>query len=470
MKKLFLSILFPLFICASAGAQELTTGYFLENYVYFNRINPALQPCDATTGFFSFPVLGGITVAPQSNLGLASFLFPKNGQLVNGFNSQVTPQEFLGKFKDMNSVNASAGVNLFGFGFRAKRSFVTIELNLKSLNSAIFPKSVMELAKCGSDVPNYAINELSVCSRNFIEAALGYSMKFGSENQFSIGIKLKGLIGVASADVKLDKLGVDFTDPDVTGVTANGSASLSASNFLTIQKNAAGYLDLSTIDVSKNWRDYLKPSGFGAAVDLGFHWDTPLNGFMIDVAVLNIGGIAWKDKFFGGIDLNTNTPSGDFKEIVSQLSSELKFKENLEQTKSFRMLPTTINAGAKYRMPFYDRLSAGLLASVTVGDIKYQDIRVGIDITPVDCIGLAVSGGYTNMGMAMGAALNFRFPVLNIYAGIDGIPFSYGAKMIPTSRLNMVAKAGILFTFGSYRSDLRPIGRKAREAAAKETK
>lgn len=464
MKKLFISFAFSLLLCAAAGAQELSTGYFLENYMHANKINPALQPCDATTGFLALTPIGGVTVAPQSNLGLGSFFFPKNGMLVNGFNNLVSKEEFLSKFSDINRANASVSLNLLGFGFRAKKSFVSIELNVKSLNSVTVPKSALALAKSGSDQSFYTIGDISVMSRSYAELAVNYSRKFGSRNQFSVGATLKGLFGLASADVKLNTLAVDFSDKTMTGVVASGQADLSAS-FISFEK------ENGKVNLTKPNFDYMnfikQPSAFGFAADLGFHWDTPLKGLSADVAVLNLGGLAWGQNYSGGLDVDTVVPAGKFDDILNSLTSKLEITENATPKKVFQMLPTTINAGAKYRMPFYDRLSAGILGSFTFGDLKYQDIRLGVDVTPVDCIGIAVSGGYTSMGWVMGTAINFRFPVINIYAGIDGIPTSYGAFMIPVSQLNTVAKVGLIFTFGKIKTDLKPVGRKAREAVAK---
>ena len=73
-------------ICASAQSRS---SYFLDNYVYGYRLNPAIM---SERSFFSLPVVGNVQADIQSGIGVSTLLYPApdgNG-LVTGFNSSVS--------------------------------------------------------------------------------------------------------------------------------------------------------------------------------------------------------------------------------------------------------------------------------------------------------------------------------------------------------------------------------------------
>ena len=69
-----------------ASAQSFRGGYFLDNYVYGYRINPAQVN---EKSFFGIGI-GDIDLLNNSNLGMSSLLFNKNNSVVTGLHKSVT--------------------------------------------------------------------------------------------------------------------------------------------------------------------------------------------------------------------------------------------------------------------------------------------------------------------------------------------------------------------------------------------
>lgn len=429
---------------SAASAQELSTNYFLDSYVYAHHINAALRPVEYTTSYFSLPAIGGVSASVQSNVGLKSFLFPVDGQLVWGFNNKVSAATFLGGLNDINSAVAGAGINLFSTGFRSGRAFFNIELNIKSTTAINVPKDAFAMIKNGSDDGKYSVNNLSLINREYAEVAVNMSHTFGDNNEFSIGGTIKGLVGLAGGNLTIDKINAEI-NAERGIVSTDGQLELDTP-WAKYGTNAQGNIDLRKI----NFRA-LAVGGYGAALDLGFHWDTPLKGLSFDLGVNDIGGLVWIKNVENHFKFENEVFKGGADAVVDKVFDLLKVKLD-NRNKSFRMLPTVLNTGLRYKMPFYDRLSAGVMGSFRFGDIKYNDIRLGATVTPKDWFSFAMTAGYTTFGWAWGSAMNFYLPGINIYFGLDGIPTSYGKGGIPTSRLNTVAKAGIVFTFKAAKS------------------
>lgn len=442
IKKSAITIAALLLAGSSAFAQELKTSYFLDNYIYAHHTNAALQPGMGTKGYFTIG-LGGVTTAPQTNVGLNSFLFPVNGKLDWGFSSKVPAATFLDRLNDKNTADVIVDANILSFGFRVKeKSFVNLELNVKSTTSLSIPKDFFALLKEGStDGKTFNIHDINAINREYAELAVNFSTKFGADDQFSVGATLKGLMGLANFQAGFNSFDITMHSSEAIA-SADGMLEMSVP-WARFRKTNDGYIDISSLRFNK-----VNPAGFGAAIDLGFHWNTPLEGLSVDLGVNDIGGISWISTISGKLEFSKEHFSGGTEAVMNKIGELGKLRID-NTSRSFRMLPTTLNVGTRYRMPFYNRLSAGLLGSFRFGDIKYNEVLLGADVTPADWFSFALSGGYTSFGWTMGTAINFRLPVVNLYLALDGIPTRYAKNGIPISRLNTVFKAGLVFTIGN---------------------
>ena len=95
-------------------------------------------------------------------------------------------------------------------------------------------------------------------------------------------------------------------------------------------------------------------------------------------------------------------------------------------------------------MPFYEGLSAGVITTV---QNFYKEVRFGLDVTPIRAISLAASAALNSYGFDMGAALNFRFPGVNLFLGTDSMFFKMNEYHIPSSKGVTNVTAGLAIAF-----------------------
>ena len=97
-------------------SQAPHSAYFMDNMPNRHLLNPAFTP---DFNYVSIPALGNFQVGANANVGIDDFLFPSNGELVTGLNSSVSSEEFLGRLKSRNAIEANVNLDVISFGFKA---------------------------------------------------------------------------------------------------------------------------------------------------------------------------------------------------------------------------------------------------------------------------------------------------------------------------------------------------------------
>lgn len=437
MKKYAIIAATSLLFCSNmAISQELKTAYFLDDRnVYGYRINPAAAPNEGTTGYFGL-LFNNVNTGAQSNLGMSNLFFPVNGELVFGLNKNVPASQFLGGLKEKNNLGVSENYSILSFGTRLKKGFLSFDVNVKSSASASVPKSIFKFLKEGSENKVYAVENVRADVFSYMELAANYSHRI-NEN-LSVGAGLKFMVGVANASLNAARMQIS-TDQKIN-VKGEGTF-FAAAPIINFPVNSDGIIDFSKTGFAMS---SISPAGFGAAIDLGARWNTPVDGLSLDIALLNLGGISWSNAITGEM-------LADFDVTGQELTMDkiLQFKKKNSNGSEFVMLPVTANIGAKYVMPFYNRMSAGILGSFQFGTYSSYDLRLGVNVTPVNAIGIAISGGVNSYGALAGAVVNFRIPGVNFFAGVDGFITKFTPQFIPVNPVNNVTKFGITFVFGN---------------------
>jgi len=422
----------------SLDAQTFNSGYFLDNYVYGYRLNPAMHPTDSTNTIFGL-LIGDITIAPQSNVGISSFLFPKDGELVWGLNEKVSESEFLDGLPAYSSADLNAELDLLTLGFVTKHGFFSFDARLKSNVTADASKDIFTYMKKGfGTTPGtvYNIESVSATTQHILEFAGDYSF---SVKKFRFGVGLKFLIGGAQAQTTIDNINILIKD-DKTAIL-NGNASISyATPLVKVGIGSDGRYDFNNVT-----RGPVGIGGLGGAIDLGVYWDTPLPGLSASFAVLDLGAMWWNNTLSGNAThVNTTYDISDKNVNTNDVINTLfKLDPSTGQGYVAQMLNTTFNLGLRYRMPFYERLSAGLHTSFITGSAKSYDARFGITVTPIDAISLAVDYGWNTYGGTFGVAANFRAGPVAIFGGIDGFITKFSPQGYPINAFNSVVKFGI---------------------------
>ena len=435
-------------IPARAQAQELKTANFLDNYLYGYRLNPSVTPA-GTAGFFGIGI-GNIGLTAESNFGLSNFLFPlADGTLVTGLNSAVSPEQFPGGLARMNRLNAQLSENIFAIGLQGSAGgYYHFEINLVSDNHFGVPRSLFEAFKNNNTTGNYLVENINFRSSNFIEAAFGWSRRFGN---LAVGGSLKGLVGVARVDAAVD-LEINTAGNELWG--RSKCSLMAAIPFLQIGTDADGYYDMSDVAFDKN---SIKPAGLGAAVDVGASYYLFNDRLIVGAALRNLGMMRWSTTIYGEntgdrvyVDLD------DTDSMTEGLENMIRFKP-AAGTSSGRtaLMPLSYNVSVKYKP--VRLVTLGLVGTVShYKGFAYKDLRLGAAFTPFRQFNLAASCAVGDAGTNFGVAASVRLLGLNVYAGVDAVKHRVSPQYIPVDPVSTTVNVGVAFAIGKSRKKAAP--------------
>ena len=352
------------------SAQQLNSAYFTEGYKFRHQLNPAFA---SSRSYFSIAT-GNINVGVNSNMGISTFLYPTaDGRLTTFMNGSVSADEFLSRLNRKNILGVDAGVSLISTGTWGKHGFTSVELNLKSSSAVNLPKDLFDFMKNVGQRQSYNFSNLGVRSRNYMELAIGHSHSI--TKRLNIGAKVKILLGIASADVRVDDVKVDMYE-DQWRVDANGSL-YAAVPGLDLGTKAGGEIDFNDISIFEYDNDgsissiisqAAKGLGYGAAIDLGASYEI-IDGLTVSAALLDFGFLSWGNVVsahtdnepwtfdgFENIAINDPESSTTIDKQIEAIGEEFKdfivlYKDE-QNGRRLEMLSATLNVGAEYKMPF----------------------------------------------------------------------------------------------------------------------
>ena len=444
---------------AASGQQNLRTAYFLDGYTYNYKQNPAMAP---ERGFFAMPALGNLGVGVESNLALSTFLYPTgNGNLTTFLSNTVSDETFLNNLNTANKLNVSINESILGIGFRTGSSYHTIDLSVKADAAAVLPKDLFEFVKTGSSMgaTSWDISRTGVRTNARLELAYGYSRPIN--DNLRVGARLKVLFGLARADVLIDDLNLKMSGEE-WAATAHGKAEVSGPiKFGTL--SGSKEIDFNQIHVPETAEEWTEKSNIGAALDLGATYDF-LDYFTASLSVLDLGFIGWNSTTtavmpggkwsfngFGNIASEDINIGDQLSGMGDELLNMLKLEKTGEGLTKSHMLAATIHAGVEARMPFYERLSFGLLGTQRIDGIySWTEGRLIANLAPVNFFSIAGSYALSNYGSSLGAVLNIHLPGFNLYAGLDSfLPLmEVTPQFVPVNSTNTNVSLGLSFTFG----------------------
>jgi hypothetical protein len=116
------------------------------------------------------------------------------------------------------------------------------------------------------------------------------------------------------------------------------------------------------------------------------------------------------------------------------------------------MLATTINVGAEYNFPFYDKLSVGLLSTTRVNKpYTWTQAMVAANIRPLRWLDASVNYSYSTFGPNLGWMLNLHPKGFTFFVGSDRMITNVTPQYVPTNNLNANICFGFNITFGQHR-------------------
>jgi hypothetical protein len=121
--------------------------------------------------------------------------------------------------------------------------------------------------------------------------------------------------------------------------------------------------------------------------------------------------------------------------------------------KTSSSLSATAHLGVEARMPFYDRLSVGLLGTHRfAGAYSWTEGRLSLNWALLRVFSLSGSYAISNMGNSLGAVANLHLPGFTLFAGVDSfLPLmNVTPNMIPIDSCNTNVALGLNIAFGKY--------------------
>lgn len=438
----------------AATAQNTLSGYFTDDYMYRFQMNPAFGN---SRGFISMPALGNLNVGVRGNLHLNSVLYNVNGQTTTFLNPMISVSEALSNINNVNRIGSENTVNVLSLGFKGFGGYNTINISARASVEAHLPGSLFSLLKEGVANQSYDIGDLRANAYGYAQVALGHSHDINSN--LRIGATLKFLVGAGYANANMKdarlRLGEDAWEVETD---AEIRASVKGLTYETEVNDRTGHRYVNRVDVEDPGIN-----GYGAAIDLGAIYKTPVDGLTISMSLLDLGYINWDNDMLattGGVkkfstdkytfnvdDEAVNSFDKQWDKIGDDLSALYELDDMGDQGSRSKALHATMNIGVEYALPTYKKLSFGLLNSTRfAGDFSWTDFRLSANWAAGKVFSAGANVGMGTFGFGFGWILNLHAPGFNLFLASDYTPGKLAKQGAPLST-NAHVNFGLNFPF-----------------------
>lgn len=444
------------FMAVAIQAQNINSAYFMEDYKFRHAMNPAF---DNETNYFSIPALGNIAVNTRGNFGYEAVVLinPLAGQpgqksMTSFMNPYIDNNTALSGFSTGNNrVIGNVNVSILSTGFKGWGGYNTIELNSKTSFGVALPYELLEFAK-NTQNNSYDIGDISAGAMSYVELAFGHSRKI--TEKLRLGAKLKVLLGVGRADLKMENVKAELNDENRWLIQGNSKVDVSIKNFRYIEENKdyktegrGSYRHVNDIKVDK-----FGLNGFGLAIDLGGVY-TINQDWIVSASLLDIGFLSWSNdimarninnqfEFEGFHDASVTNKrpgeNGTFEnqsdEYLDQIADFINVQDQGDQGGRTTGIGATVNLGASYNLPSYRKLTFGLLSSTRLnGDYSWTEARLSTNWAPLKWLNGDINVAVSSFTTSVGWLLNIHPRGYNFFIGMDHILGKLSKEGIPLS-------------------------------------
>lgn len=437
----------------SAAAQTINSAYFTEDYKFRHMLNPAFGN---EQNYVSIPALGNISVNTHGNFGyrdviMSNPMYPSlsDKKMTTFLNPYISAEDALSGFSTGNNrITGDVSLTILSAGFKAFGGYNTIEINSRTTTGVSLPYELFEFAK-NTGNHSYDIGDINAHAQSFAEIAFGHSRQIN--DKLRLGAKLKVLVGLGRADVKMRNMKADLTAEDKWTITGEATADVSMKGFSYVSEekkyNIEGsgtYERVNEVDL-----DGVGVGGFGMAIDLGGVYEIN-EDWTVSASVLDLGFISWtndmlaenrsKSFVFNGFhDVSVTSDRGEEIDTkVDRYGDQLADFANLTDMgdKGGRStgIGATINVGAEYTLPVYRKVSFGALCTSRInGAYSWTEGRLSANYAPLNWLDGGVSFAVNSFTTSMGWVLNLHPKGYNFFIGMDHILGKTSKEMIPLS-------------------------------------
>lgn len=437
----------------SAAAQTINSAYFTEDYKFRHMLNPAFGN---EQNYVSIPALGNISVNTHGNFGyrdviMSNPMYPSlsDKKMTTFLNPYISAEDALSGFSTGNNrITGDVSLTILSAGFKAFGGYNTIEINSRTTTGVSLPYELFEFAK-NTGNHSYDIGDINAHAQSFAEIAFGHSRQIN--DKLRLGAKLKVLVGLGRADVKMRNMKADLTAEDKWTITGEATTDVSMKGFSYVSEekeyNIEGsgtYERVNDVDL-----DGVGVGGFGMAIDLGGMYEIN-EDWTVSASVLDLGFISWtndmlaenrsKSFVFNGFhDVSVTSDRGEEIDTkVDRYGDQLADFANLTDKgdKGGRStgIGATINVGAEYTLPVYRKVSFGALCTSRInGAYSWTEGRLSANYAPLNWLDGGVSFAVNSFTTSMGWVLNLHPKGYNFFIGMDHILGKTSKEMIPLS-------------------------------------
>ena len=435
-------------------AQDLSSGYFVEDYTYRYQMNPAFGN---SQNFISMPALGNLNVGLHGNLGISDVLYNVDGKTTTFMNPKLSSDEVLKNINDVNRIGTLDKIGILSAGFKAFGGYNTVSINAVADVSVKVPGEMFNLLKNGVANKTYDLGDLRASGVAYGEIAFGHSRQV--MKGLRVGATLKFMLGGGYMDAHMRNANLVLGENEWTVTTdADLRSSVKGLTYKTKVNDRTGHRYVNGIDV-----DGTGLNGFGMALDLGAVYETPVKGLTVSLALLDLGFISWNndmlattngektfttDKYtFNADDDALNSFSKEWDRLRDDFSAIYELDDMGDQGGRTSMPHATLNIGVQFALPMYNKLTFGLLNTTRLaGDFTTTDFRLSANIAPCRIFSGGVNLGVGTFGASFGWVANLHLTGFNFFLGMDRVPGKLCKQGVPLSS-NAQVTMGINFPF-----------------------
>ena len=427
-----LIILVVALVAALGLKAQPNTLYFMEDVALRHHLNPSFMP--SASWFFEIPIFPSFYGEVGNNiLSMRDFRVKKNGVWSTVYAPMESPDKYYKRMANINNFDARFAWYILNGGFSFnENNYMTLDLSLKGDAYVFLPKDMFGGIMYGAENNRrYNLSNFAVESYVYGELAVGYMRKVS--DQWTIGLKLKGLIGFAGIHSDIAKAEIQTPTGNKWKLSAAGDIYAMTPYVKTVGGNTT----------FGEFRDLIKPQGIGGAVDLGATF-RPTENLTISAAITDLGFINWNkrenisrvsvngDYFFDEPTYKFNPDDPDpLATMINEISDNIGKSVNFQKTQGInksinQFITTTANFGIEYGILDNMVSFAGLSNTrINFGNKVMQEFTLGVNFRPTDWLKTYFSHTLLNDRCnTIGLGVSVQAGPVNFYLAGDYIPFT----------------------------------------------